>query len=42
MLEDDIEVILLSDRSCNDSDCGYTRPGGVAYRTLPFLYSDRM
>ncbi len=34
MIEDDLEVIILSDKSCNDGDCDYTRPGGVAYRKL--------
>ncbi len=34
MLEDDVEVIILSDKSCDDGSCGYTRPGGVAYRML--------
>lgn len=33
MLQDDVEVIILSDKSCDDGGCGYTRPGGVAYRT---------
>ena len=32
MIEDDVEVILLSDKSCDDGGCGYMRPGGVAYR----------
>lgn len=34
MIEDDVEVILMSDKSCSDGGCGYTRPGGVAYRKL--------
>lgn len=32
MIEDDAEVIILSDKSCDDGGCGYTRPGGVSYR----------
>ncbi|KAL9034964.1 MAG: hypothetical protein Q9214_006805, partial [Letrouitia sp. 1 TL-2023] len=32
MLEDNVEVIVLSNQTCSDGDCGYTRPGGVAYR----------
>lgn len=31
MLEDDTELVILSDQSCADGDCGYTRPGGLAY-----------
>lgn len=34
MLDDGDEIILLSDKSCKDSGCGYTRPGGVAYREI--------
>jgi hypothetical protein len=25
------EVIIMSDKPCKNGDCGYTRPGGVAY-----------
>lgn len=32
MIQDDTEVVILSNRSCDDGGCGYTRPGGVAYR----------
>ena len=35
MIEDDIEVIIMSDHSCDDGSCGYTRPEGVAYRNDP-------
>ena len=35
MLKDDEEIVILSDRSCNDGKCGYTRPGGLAYRKSP-------
>ncbi|KAL8916142.1 MAG: hypothetical protein Q9208_008679 [Pyrenodesmia sp. 3 TL-2023] len=38
VIEDDVEVIVLSNKTCDDGSCGYTRPGGVAYReslTLP-------
>ena len=35
MIEDDVEVIIMSDNSCDDGSCGYTRPGGVAYRNDP-------
>ena len=35
MIEDDVEVIIMSDKSCDDGSCGYTRPGGVAYRKNP-------
>ncbi|KAK0516020.1 hypothetical protein JMJ35_002054 [Cladonia borealis] len=31
VIEDDVEVIIMSDNSCDDGSCGYTRPGGVAY-----------
>ncbi|KAL8933434.1 MAG: hypothetical protein Q9211_005786 [Gyalolechia sp. 1 TL-2023] len=31
MIEDDVEVIVMSNRSCEGDSCGYTRPGGVAY-----------
>lgn len=32
MLKDNVELTVLSDKSCDDGGCGYTRPGGVAYR----------
>lgn len=32
LIEDDVEVIVLSNKTCDDGSCGYTRPGGVAYR----------
>lgn len=35
MLKDNEEIVILSDRSCNDGKCGYTRPGGLAYRKSP-------
>ena len=41
MLKDNEELVILSDRSCNDGKCGYTRPGGLAYRkftSLPRVY----
>ena len=31
MLNDDAEIVILSDRSCDDGKCGYTRPRGLAY-----------
>lgn len=31
MLVEDTEVVILSNRSCVDGSCGYTRPGGLAY-----------
>ncbi|KAF6225341.1 hypothetical protein HO173_012826 [Letharia columbiana] len=31
MIEDDTEVIIMTDQSCDDGGCGFTRPGGVAY-----------
>ena len=39
MIQDDTEVIIMTDRSCDDGGCGFTRPGGVAYRRsrLPYL-----
>ena len=40
MIEDSTEIILLSDRSCSDGECGYTRPGGVAFRMLTIISSD--
>lgn len=41
MIEDDTEVIIMTDQSCDDGGCGFTRPGGVAYRKphLPYLPS---
>ena len=33
-IKDDAEIIILSDKSCDDGGCGYARPGGVAYRAL--------
>ena len=32
MLKDNTEIVIMSDRSCDDGGCGYTRPGGLAYR----------
>ena len=37
LIDDDVEVIVMSDKSCDDGTCGYTRPGGVAYRKQRFL-----
>ncbi|KAL8811443.1 MAG: hypothetical protein Q9200_001793 [Gallowayella weberi] len=31
MIEDDVEIIVMSNRTCDGGSCGYTRPGGVAY-----------
>ncbi|KAL8888197.1 MAG: hypothetical protein Q9215_004320 [Flavoplaca cf. flavocitrina] len=31
MIDDDVEIIVLSDKTCEGDSCGYTRPGGVAY-----------
>ncbi|KAL8734133.1 MAG: hypothetical protein Q9166_001618 [cf. Caloplaca sp. 2 TL-2023] len=31
MIEDDVEFIVMSNRTCDGGSCGYTRPGGVAY-----------
>ncbi|KAL8639057.1 MAG: hypothetical protein Q9228_003856 [Teloschistes exilis] len=31
MIEDDVEVVVMSNKICDDGSCGYTRPGGVAY-----------
>jgi hypothetical protein len=28
----DNEFIIMTDTECGDSDCGYVRPGSVAYR----------
>ena len=38
LIGDDTEIIILSDQPCTKGSCGYTRPGGVAYRAfyLPF------
>lgn len=43
MIEDDTEVIIMTDQSCDDGGCGYTRPGGVAHRKprLPCLSSPK-
>lgn len=35
MIDDNVEFIIMSDRRCDDGGCGYTRPGGVAYRKTP-------
>ena len=32
MIEDDTEVVIMTNQSCDDGGCAYTRPGGVAYR----------
>lgn len=32
LIEDDVEVIVMSDKACSDGSCGYTRPDGVAHR----------
>lgn len=32
LIVDNVEVIVMSNQTCNDGDCGYTRPGGVNYR----------
>ncbi|KAL8947490.1 MAG: hypothetical protein Q9222_006238 [Ikaeria aurantiellina] len=32
MIEDDVEMIVMSNKTCDGGSCGYTRPGGVAYR----------
>lgn len=37
MIEDNVEVVILSSKSCDDGGCDYTRPGGVAYRKLLYL-----
>lgn len=34
MIPDGTEIVILSDKSCNDGGCGYTRPNSVAYRKL--------
>ncbi|KAL8714794.1 MAG: hypothetical protein Q9220_001307 [cf. Caloplaca sp. 1 TL-2023] len=31
MIEDDFEMIVMSNKTCDGGSCGYTRPGGVAY-----------
>ncbi|KAL8803925.1 MAG: hypothetical protein Q9182_002892 [Xanthomendoza sp. 2 TL-2023] len=31
MIEDDVEIIVMSNKTCDGGSCGYTRPGGVAY-----------
>lgn len=33
------EVVLMSGRSCDDGQCGYVRPGSVAYRKFTVLKS---
>jgi hypothetical protein len=38
MIEDNFEAIIFSDKECK-GDCGYVRPGSVAYRNCP-LSSD--
>ena len=32
MIEDDTEMVIMTNRSCTNGGCAYTRPGGVAYR----------
>ena len=32
MLKDNTEIVIMFDRSCDGGGCGYTRPGGLAYR----------
>lgn len=34
MIPDGNEIVIMSDKSCNDGGCGYTRPNSVAYRKL--------
>ena len=37
MTDDDVEVVIMSNRSCDDGTCGFVRPGGVNYREcFPF------
>ncbi|KAK4998946.1 target of Sbf [Elasticomyces elasticus] len=31
MLPSNVEVVIMSDKKCGDTDCGYTRPQGVSY-----------
>jgi Putative TOS1-like glycosyl hydrolase (DUF2401) len=31
MLGDGDEIVIMTDKACQDGDCGVTRPGGVAY-----------
>ncbi|KAL8794335.1 MAG: hypothetical protein Q9195_003162 [Heterodermia aff. obscurata] len=31
MIRDNNEIVILSNVSCDDGKCGYTRPGGLAY-----------
>ena len=35
MIDDDVEVAVMSNRSCDDGTCGFARPGGVNYRRFP-------
>ena len=41
MIKDDTEVVIMTNQSCDDGGCAYTRPGGVAYREwcLSFQFS---
>lgn len=34
MIPDGTEIVIMSDKSCNDGGCGYTRPNSVSYREL--------
>lgn len=34
MIEDNIEVVIMSDKVCQNHGCGFTRPDGVAHRKL--------
>ena len=42
MIEDNVEVIVMSDKNCEDGGCGYTRPGGVNYREYWIAPLDRL
>ena len=33
------EVVIFSDRKCENGDCGFVRPGTVAYRASFFVLS---
>ncbi len=41
MIEDDVEIIVLSNKTCEGGSCGYTRPGGVAYREFTLHHSSQ-
>ena len=38
LLQDNVELVVMTDKACSGGDCGYVRPGTVAYRQLPLRF----